>query len=139
MNNTLKVLLVAGAGAWLLKDQLRFLLTGAPKDQPAPGTATPPPASSDTGTTPPALDSAAITKAKLLAWAKTQPQYMMQGELLDGWQWAYGYRAVRGTDPGDPGLFMDASRRVSLDEFWQLASGHGLSGVPNWSAQAWGY
>ncbi len=132
MNSALKWGLILGGAAYLFKDQLRYMISGTAADAA-------PPANSGADTTQPAVDSSAITKAKLLAWAKTQPQYAAQGEMLDGWQWAYGYRAVRGTDPGDPGLFMDASRRVTLDEFWALASAHGLSGVPNWSARAWGY
>ncbi len=138
MNSALKWGLILGGAAYLLKDQLLYMISGRAADTP-PASSTPPASTGNGDSTQPVVDSAAITKAKLLAWAQAQPQYAAQGGLLDGWQWAYGYRAVRGTDPGDPGLFMDASRRVTLDEFWQLAAAHGLSGVPNWSARAWGY
>ncbi len=139
MNSIVKWGLIAGGAAYLFKDQLRLLISGAPEETV--------PATTDTtpATTAPAVDSAALTKTRLLAWAQAQPQFMAQGQMLNGWQWAYGYKAVRNTDPGDVGTFMDASRLVTIDEFWALATAHGLSGVrarprpTNWTARAWGY
>lgn len=79
------------------------------------------------------IATAQTTRALMQAWADKNAFYQQQNKLMSGWQWAAGYKAVRGTDAPGPDLLwpgQDQSRLLSLDEWLSAAVAYGLSGVP---------
>lgn len=136
MNSALKIGLIGGAAWFLFRDQLGVMfpsLFTAAATQPPP--AAPQPAAPPAGVTP---DSPATTKQRLLAWATPNDFYKQQGKMLNSWQWNYGYKAVRGTEPPPieqmfPG--QDPARLMTLDEYWTGIAGAGLSGTASGSSR----
>lgn len=153
MNNFLKYGLIAGGAYLLFKDQLAAMFpsmfggavsTTSPQQQAAPAQTTTPAAPAPTGVTP---TSAATTKDRLNAWAQANDFFKAQGNMLNAYQWNFGYNAVRGTAaPGPEVMFpaQDPNRLMTLDEYWTGVTSVGLSGVPatarpSAAAKAWGY
>ena len=127
MNTTVKVLLIGGGVAFLFRDQLISLL-GA-------GTSTAAPELPQTTVAPPnpnsGVSDAVGTYELMLAKVRSDPGYIANGGRMNIDQWNYYYALVRGI-PGptsDVIGFSDAKTLVSLDEYWNAMTAHGLSGL----------
>jgi hypothetical protein len=128
MNSTVKWVLILGGIAFLFRNQLEAMLgiaaPAAPAPQPSPApTTTPAPTSP--------ISDASGTKALILDQVKTDATYIANGGRLNINQWNFYYARVRGV-PGptsDVIGFPDASVLVSLDEYWNAMTAHGLSGL----------
>jgi hypothetical protein len=138
MNSFTKIALVAGIAAFAFRTQLEHALgigTSTPTGEgdpgigpgaPAPGAAAAP-AGNPNPATP--YTDAAGTKARILAAAQSDAAFIAGNGRMSVYQWDYYYKLVRGLDaPADIG-FSDNAALVSIDEYWQAATSHGLSGV----------
>lgn len=121
----LVIVLVGGAAYFLFKDQLSAMFGTTPAANPA--------ASAASATSNPAPSnilptSAATTRAMILQRAMADPSWASTGGLLNGWQWNWWYKIVRGQDV--PSLaFADWARKMTIDEFMNALASVGLSGM----------
>lgn len=120
----------------------------APGATQTPATTTTPGAAATT-TTPASKTGAATeadgTKARILAAVKDDANYIANNGRMSAFQWNFYYRLVRGVDAKDPSELgiSDPAMLISLDEYWTVATAHGLAGLrPNYrrrslAAAAW--
>lgn len=126
----LKWILIAGGVAYLFfHDQIAALFGSAlaPTSAAAPSSTS---TSSTPAPAPAALDSASA-KARLLAAAQNDANYIANKGTLSVYEWDFYYQLTRGTPGPDPAAigFADGSQLVTVDEYWNAMTAHGLSGL----------
>lgn len=140
MKNAIKWAALLGVGYYLLRDQIGHFISqieggqsaapASPAATPAPTTMTTTAPSSPAPSVPTTPQSAQTTRDLLLAWARPNAFYVQQNGLMNAWQWAYGYHAIRGGSQDLASMFQDPARLMTIDEFLSVINANGLNGLP---------